>query len=619
MTNHIYRILLLLLCIGSSYAQELPQSPISAGRDTEVVAFLLALDTTKMEHRQAAIVQFIEHNYPKPVPTTGYKLLKIKLLQQLKSDSLSYYIEQLHPLPQERELSMLAFLETSQYGREDKRLAPHQAMKLMVEKTQEAEKLSLRSLYKCYEMLVKYCYLNHDYPQCKQYLDLYRATCPFGQHPRIAQRYYDILCMIALTEKNLGDFQRYYALAVPLALKLNEPYALRRLEEFEAEYYKLTGKNIQSLKLMKQRYHKAQKHHETSAPLLVNMAGVFLANKQYDSAIYYSKEAIRLSRSTDSLVSNSYYWNLKEAYRLKGDYRAAYYAVDTMYQLLVQREKQIQNEKNQELLAQFQSERKDFKIKTLSISNELNQRTISQQRILIGGILLLLVIIGIASYLSYKRYLLKAQNKQLSAENKQLLLAQQLRQQQLNPHFIYNAIANLQGLIQTQQNSLANDYLVTFSSYLRKMLELNRKETISLTEEIDALHAYVKLQQLRYPDRFDFQVDTTLDTDTYQIPPMLLQPLVENAIEHGFKHLSYKGLLLLHIAESAGKLRITLTDNGCGKTSASPHKKSLSQTITQERLDLLFNQTEKNNAYLIAAPRKAPESGYCITLVIPIL
>lgn len=58
---------------------------------------------------------------------------------------------------------------------------------------------------------------------------------------------------------------------------------------------------------------------------------------------------------------------------------------------------------------------------------------------------------------------------------------------------------------------------------------------------------------------------------------------------------------------------------GCGKTTASSHKKSLSQTITQERLDLLFNQTEKNNAYLIAAPRKAPESGYCITLVIPIL
>lgn len=78
---------------------------------------------------------------------------------------------------------------------------------------------------------------------------------------------------------------------------------------------------------MKQRYHKAQKHHETSAPLLVNMAGMFLANKQYDSAIYYSKEAIRLSRSTDSLVPNSYYWSLKEAYRLKGDYRVAYYAM----------------------------------------------------------------------------------------------------------------------------------------------------------------------------------------------------------------------------------------------------------------------------------------------------
>ncbi len=619
----MYRIIIIfLLFLGNSYAQEVPKSATSADKDVEVAGFLLALDTVKMEHRKASIEQFIQHIYPKPVQDTGYQLLKIKLLQQeKKSDSLSYYLEQLRPLPQEQELAMIAFLETSQFGDQWKRLAPHQAFKTMIEKTKEAERLQVRSLYKFYESLAKYCYLNHDYAQSKQFLDLYLGSCPFRRHPRIEQRYYDILCMIALTEKNLEDFQKYYMLAVPLAKKINEPYALNRLEQFEAEYYKLTGKNLQSLTLMRKSYHKAQKNEEVSPPLLVNMAGVFLSNKQYDSALYYSKEAIRLSKQhfSDTIPPASYYWNVKEAYRLKGDYQNAYYALDTMYQLSLLREKQVQHEKSQELLSQFESERKDFEIKNLRISNQLNEKTISQQKMVIITIILLIIIIAIASYLFYKRHLLKAHNKQLVAENKQLHLSQQLRQQQLNPHFIYNAIANLQGLIHTEQTQIANDYLITFSHYVRKMLELNREEVISLREEIDALTSYVKLQQMRYPNRFEFFVHTELDTDLYMIPPMLLQPFVENAIEHGFQHITYKGILSLTLEEKNDKLHITLTDNGRGESLSNPHKQSLSQTITQERLDLLFNQSQKDNAYFTATALKAPEKGYCVELIIPIL
>ena len=100
---------------------------------------------------------------------------------------------------------------------------------------------------------------------------------------------------------------------------------------------------------------------------------------------------------------------------------------------------------------------------------------------------------------------------------------------------------------------------------------------------------------------------------------MLLQTIVENAIEHGFQHITYKGILSLTLEEKNDKLHITLTDNGRGESLSNPHKQSLSQTITQERLDLLFNQSQKDNAYFTATALKAPEKGYCVELIIPIL
>jgi len=308
-----------------------------------------------------------------------------------------------------------------------------------------------------------------------------------------------------------------------------------------------------------------------------------------------------------------------EAYKKKGDYRNAYYALDTVLTLFAAREKSIQADKNNELLTQFQTEKKDLQIKALKINNELSEKRISQQKFLIIAIVFFLGVILVLFYLFYNRRLLKAKNKQLQAENKQLLLEQQTRQLQLNPHFIYNAIANLQGLIGDQQTERANSYLVAFSQFIRKQLELNREETITLQEEIEAIEIYVKLQQMRYENRFTFHVETDLDTEAYLLPPMLIQPFVENAIEHGFKNINYQGVLTLTIEEKDNKLHLILIDNGNGKGVSNPHKKSLSKLITQERLDLLFNTQQKGNAYFEAAPLSPPETGYRVIIVIPVI
>ena len=114
-------------------------------------------------------------------------------------------------------------------------------------------------------------------------------------------------------------------------------------------------------------------------------------------------------------------------------------------------------------------------------------------------------------------------------------------------------------------------------------------------------------------------METDLDTEAYLIPPMLIQPFVENAIEHGFKNINYQGVLTLTIEEKANKLHLILIDNGNGKGVPNPHKKSLSKLITQERLDLLFNTQQKGNAYFDAAPLSPPETGYRVIIVIPVI
>ena len=156
-------------------------------------------------------------------------------------------------------------------------------------------------------------------------------------------------------------------------------------------------------------------------------------------------------------------------------------------------------------------------------------------------VILFALIFSIAFFIYYrnKQKLLKNINQRIVAENRQLILEQKTRQNQLNPHFIYNAIANLQGLISSEQKAKANQYLILLSRQIRDILELNREEYISLDQEIKSLKNYILLQQMRYQDVFDFEIESgNSDVDDVMIPPMLTQPFVENAIEHAFKNLN---------------------------------------------------------------------------------
>lgn len=167
----------------------------------------------------------------------------------------------------------------------------------------------------------------------------------------------------------------------------------------------------------------------------------------------------------------------------------------------------------------------------------------------------------------------------------------------------------------------ANVYLVALSKYIRDVLELNRQEFVTLDDKINAIENYLKLQQMRYENVFDYKININIQSEDLLIPPMIIQPFIENSIEHGFKNIDYKGFLEIDIEEREKQLYIKILDNGSGKgVDSMTGKKSLSRIITQERFDLIFNQDGKRNAYFDARPfNENGVSGYIVEVFLPII
>ena len=187
------------------------------------------------------------------------------------------------------------------------------------------------------------------------------------------------------------------------------------------------------------------------------------------------------------------------------------------------------------------------------------ERNKSQQFIiysLIGGLILLLIL----GYLMFK-YI----RQQKLANN---LLALKSLRSQMNPHFIFNALNSVNSFIATNDERTANKYLSDFSQLMRSVLENSEQDFIPLTKEIELLELYTKLEHFRFQDKFNYtiEVNKTIDVEGFKIPPMLLQPYIENAVWHGLRYKTEKGQLNITIQPKAkDEITITITDDGIGR------------------------------------------------------
>lgn len=226
-----------------------------------------------------------------------------------------------------------------------------------------------------------------------------------------------------------------------------------------------------------------------------------------------------------------------------------------------------------------------------------------------------------------KRNILLNQNIKLEKElNKSVLTA---IKSQMNPHFFYNALNTIQAYIFTNDRTNAANYLNKFSKLTRSILEMSDKELVTLKDELDALELYLSLEKMRVEDELNYTINTDaeLDIETIKIPPMLIQPHIENAIKHGLLHKEGEKTLAVSIQSSAeNKLTITVDDNGIGRKRAQElnalkkqKHESFSTEANQTRLELM-NKLRNTGASLTITDKYDKQNrptGTLVTITIP--
>lgn len=215
--------------------------------------------------------------------------------------------------------------------------------------------------------------------------------------------------------------------------------------------------------------------------------------------------------------------------------------------------------------------------------------------IVASSVVLLLLLIGLWVYISIRNRI-QRQKESLIVEKELIKLEQKALRLQMNPHFIFNALNSIQALVSTNDAKTARLYLAKFSKLMRQILDNSRKTSILLENEIATLENYLAIEQFCHNNRFDFLVETedSLLDEELEIPPMLIQPFVENAIVHGVSQMQGQGFISVKFSLVGDNLLCEIKDNGIGRQAATKMRsqrdqahKSTALLITQERLDRL--------------------------------
>lgn len=221
------------------------------------------------------------------------------------------------------------------------------------------------------------------------------------------------------------------------------------------------------------------------------------------------------------------------------------------------------------------------------------------------GFLILTSLLALIGYMIYrhKKSKLELANEQLKKEAQLQRELNEVESQafraQMNPHFLFNALNSIKGYIINKQEKEAARYISKFSKLIRTTLDNSMYKAIPLSEEIKTLSLYMQLEQSRFRDNFEYHIhlDDRIDAETTQIPPILIQPFIENAIWHGFKNNIRSNKIDIEIIPIKDEIQISITDNGIGRKASSEKKylskKSYGVEITQKRI---FNFSNDHNA-----------------------
>ena len=169
-------------------------------------------------------------------------------------------------------------------------------------------------------------------------------------------------------------------------------------------------------------------------------------------------------------------------------------------------------------------------------------------------------------------------------------------QLQMNPHFVFNALNSIQSYIITNDTLKANEYLTKFANLIRLFLESSRKKSISVSEEKRLLYLYCEIEKLRFEDKFDFEITVGPNVNVYmEIPTMMIQPFVENAINHGLRYKKESGMLSISFRQNEKYIICEIKDNGVGRKMSQKYKEQSKKAYTPQGIQIIKERKQTLN------------------------
>jgi len=255
--------------------------------------------------------------------------------------------------------------------------------------------------------------------------------------------------------------------------------------------------------------------------------------------------------------------------------------------------------------------------KNVSIGRYEETATVGRQRLIIYGLTFIVLITATTSYFTYK-------NARASKIANQLLALKSLRSQ-MNPHFIFNALNSVNHFIAQQDERTANKFLSEFSQLMRLVMENSQEDFIPLNKEQEILLLYLKLEHYRFRDKFEYEIeiDESINAEIIEVPPMLIQPYIENAVWHGLRYKETKGKLSLRFLKEGPNMIVRIQDDGIGrkrsgelKTQNQRKHNSTGIRNIDERLSII-NKVYKTN-YRVEIEDAPSGKGTHVSIYLPV-
>lgn len=444
--------------------------------------------------------------------------------------------------------------------------------------------------------------------QPKKALEYYQLALDINRKQGYTNKVASSLNNIGVVHKSLGNItlaKEYYENGLNIALKKNYRELtlniLRNLGIYHLEQDSLT-KALQyfndaadlSIKI-KNRLNICQTH--------LDLGNVYTKLKAYKKAEQHLKKGLKIASNISSDFWRADAYNLFSAFYQQQDNYLQAYTYQTKY---IQLKDSIKNDDDIQKMLKMQSnyelnkKRQELeKTKNKVIIERMLHRRSRNVSWVLASSLLVSVFLG----------LLWFRQSRLIHQHKTLTLEQKLFRLQMNPHFIFNSLTAIQSFMIKNHPKEAARYLSSFAKLIRLVLVNSREEFIALDKEIQGLEYYLDLQQLRFSGKFTYNIhiDPEIETELINIPPMLAQPFIENALEHGLKDLNKKGEIDISFQLEDNLILFNVEDNGVGlqkslnnKTNNEPQHQSLATTITKERLEIYKKTSRRDINFAIS-------------------